>query len=153
MMRKCHLNTCPVGIATQVRIQNCSQRSTAYKPPDATTRIAVVFQFVLDVQVYFDLAAYKLLYFFLSVLCFLFLSLIFVIQLPQRARSSRLFLLSIMQRSSQICGRGNFKSELVHCNLSVSLLFLQDPELRKKFEGKPEHVVNYLFMLAEDVSI
>lgn len=27
----------------------------------------------------------------------------------------------------------------------------QDPELRKKFEGKPEHVINYLFMLAEEV--
>jgi len=26
----------------------------------------------------------------------------------------------------------------------------QDPELRKQFEGKPEHVVNYLFMVAED---
>lgn len=36
--------------------------------------------------------------------------------------------------------------------LLVSFAFLQDPELRKKFEGKPEHVVNYLFMLAEDVS-
>jgi len=27
----------------------------------------------------------------------------------------------------------------------------QDPELRKKFKGKPEHVVNYLFMVAEDL--
>jgi len=26
----------------------------------------------------------------------------------------------------------------------------QDPELRKKFDGKPEHVVNYLFMVAEE---
>jgi glutamate synthase domain-containing protein 3 len=26
----------------------------------------------------------------------------------------------------------------------------QDPELRAKFAGKPEHVVNYLFMVAED---
>ncbi len=26
----------------------------------------------------------------------------------------------------------------------------QDPELRKKFTGKPEHVVNYLFMVAEE---
>lgn len=43
------------------------------------------------------------------------------------------------------------KGELVQC-LLVSFAFLQDPELRKKFEGKPEHVVNYLFMLAEDVS-
>ena len=26
----------------------------------------------------------------------------------------------------------------------------QDPVLRKKFAGKPEHVVNYLFMVAEE---
>ena len=29
----------------------------------------------------------------------------------------------------------------------------QDPELRKKFAGKPEYVVNYLFLIAEDVNI
>jgi len=29
----------------------------------------------------------------------------------------------------------------------------QDPELRKKFTGKPEHVINFFFMLAEDVSL
>jgi glutamate synthase (NADPH/NADH) len=27
----------------------------------------------------------------------------------------------------------------------------QDPELRAKFAGKPEHVVNFFFMLAEEV--
>jgi glutamate synthase (NADPH/NADH) large chain len=27
----------------------------------------------------------------------------------------------------------------------------QDPELRKRFTGQPEHVVNYFFMIAEDV--
>ena len=27
----------------------------------------------------------------------------------------------------------------------------QDPDLRAKFEGKPDHVVNYMFLLAEDV--
>ena len=26
----------------------------------------------------------------------------------------------------------------------------QDPELREKFTGKPDHVVNYLFMVAEE---
>jgi len=29
----------------------------------------------------------------------------------------------------------------------------QDPELRKKFTGKPEHVINFFFMLAEDVRL
>lgn len=27
----------------------------------------------------------------------------------------------------------------------------QDPELRKKFEGKPEHLINYLFLLGEEI--
>ena len=31
------------------------------------------------------------------------------------------------------------------------MFFLQDPELRKKFEGKPEHVVNFFFMIAEQI--
>jgi glutamate synthase (NADPH/NADH) large chain len=29
----------------------------------------------------------------------------------------------------------------------------QDPELRKRFTGQPEHVVNYFFMVAEDVRL
>ena len=29
----------------------------------------------------------------------------------------------------------------------------QDPELRQKFTGKPEHVVNYLFMVAEEARV
>lgn len=31
------------------------------------------------------------------------------------------------------------------------MLLEQDPELRAKFTGKPEHVINYMFLLAEDV--
>ena len=31
------------------------------------------------------------------------------------------------------------------------LLFQQDPELRAKFAGEPEHVINYLFAVAEDL--
>nr|XP_053655175.1 glutamate synthase [NADPH] large chain-like [Cherax quadricarinatus] len=38
-----------------------------------------------------------------------------------------------------------------HMNTCPVGIATQDPELRKKFEGKPEHVVNYLFMLAEEV--
>lgn len=33
------------------------------------------------------------------------------------------------------------------------MLHFQDPVLRAKFEGTPEHVVNYMFMLAEDVRL
>ncbi len=40
------------------------------------------------------------------------------------------------------------KCHLNTCPVGVAT---QDPELRKKFTGQPEHVVNYFFMLAEDV--
>ena len=30
---------------------------------------------------------------------------------------------------------------------------VQDPELRAKFDGKPEHVVNFMFMVAEEVRV
>ncbi len=39
------------------------------------------------------------------------------------------------------------KCHLNTCPVGVAT---QDPDLRKKFSGKPEHVVNYLFMVAED---
>lgn len=38
-----------------------------------------------------------------------------------------------------------------HLNTCPVGIATQDPILRKKFEGKPEHVINYLFMLAEDI--
>ena len=38
-----------------------------------------------------------------------------------------------------------------HLNTCPVGIATQDPELRKKFEGKPEHVVNFFFMLAEEV--
>ncbi|QDT03184.1 Ferredoxin-dependent glutamate synthase 1 [Rubripirellula lacrimiformis] len=37
-----------------------------------------------------------------------------------------------------------------HLNTCPVGIATQDPELRKMFTGKPEHVVNYLFMVAED---
>ena len=40
------------------------------------------------------------------------------------------------------------KCHLNTCPVGVAT---QDPELRKKFTGKPEHVVNFFFMLAEEV--
>ncbi|XP_076076951.1 uncharacterized protein LOC143047651 isoform X1 [Mytilus galloprovincialis] len=40
------------------------------------------------------------------------------------------------------------KCHLNTCPVGVAT---QDPELRKKFAGKPEYVVNYLFLIAEDV--
>ncbi len=38
-----------------------------------------------------------------------------------------------------------------HLNTCPVGIATQDEELRKKFKGKPEHVVNYLFMVAEDM--
>jgi len=38
-----------------------------------------------------------------------------------------------------------------HLNTCPVGIATQDKELRKKFNGKPEHVVNYLFMVAEDM--
>lgn len=38
-----------------------------------------------------------------------------------------------------------------HLNTCPVGIATQDPELRKKFEGKPEHVVNFFFMMAEEV--
>ncbi|MBV1877573.1 MAG: glutamate synthase large subunit [Pseudomonadales bacterium] len=38
-----------------------------------------------------------------------------------------------------------------HLNTCPVGIATQDPELRKKFTGKPENVVNYLFMVAEDL--
>ena len=40
------------------------------------------------------------------------------------------------------------KCHLNTCPVGVAT---QDPELRKRFTGQPEHVVNYFFMVAEDV--
>ncbi|MEP3927261.1 glutamate synthase-related protein, partial [Rhodopirellula bahusiensis] len=37
-----------------------------------------------------------------------------------------------------------------HLNTCPVGIATQDPELRKMFSGKPEHVVNYLFMVAEE---
>ena len=38
-----------------------------------------------------------------------------------------------------------------HLNTCPVGIATQDPELRKKFKGKPEHVANYLFMVAEEL--
>jgi glutamate synthase (NADPH/NADH) large chain len=38
-----------------------------------------------------------------------------------------------------------------HLNTCPVGIATQDPELRKKFAGRPEHLINYLFMVAEEV--
>lgn len=39
-----------------------------------------------------------------------------------------------------------------HLNTCPVGIATQDPILREKFTGKPEHVINFFFLLAEDVS-
>ena len=38
-----------------------------------------------------------------------------------------------------------------HLNTCPVGIATQDPELRKRFQGKPEHVVNFFFFVAEEV--
>ncbi|KAJ4797518.1 NADH-dependent glutamate synthase [Rhynchospora pubera] len=38
-----------------------------------------------------------------------------------------------------------------HTNMCPVGIATQDPELRKKFKGEPEHVINFFFMLAEEL--
>lgn len=38
-----------------------------------------------------------------------------------------------------------------HLNTCPVGIATQDPVLRKKFAGSPEHVINYLFLLAEEI--
>ena len=38
-----------------------------------------------------------------------------------------------------------------HLNTCPVGVATQDPELRKKFAGKPEHVINFMFFVAEEV--
>ena len=40
------------------------------------------------------------------------------------------------------------KCHLNTCPVGVAT---QDPELRKRFKGQPEHVINFLFFIAEDL--
>lgn len=40
-----------------------------------------------------------------------------------------------------------------HLNTCPVGIATQDPVLREKFAGKPEHVINFFFLLAEDVSL
>lgn len=39
----------------------------------------------------------------------------------------------------------------VMINYKLYFLIFQDPILRKKFAGKPEYVINYFFLLAEEI--
>lgn len=71
---------------------------------------------------------------------FQFLKLLFFFFLTEFNKSKTLFAGCTMMR----------KCHLNTCPVGIAT---QDPILREKFAGKPEHVVNFFFMLAEDVSV
>src|SRR5205085_7831448 len=46
---------------------------------------------------------------------------------------------------------GCIMMRVCHLNTCPVGVATQDPELRKKFAGKPEHVINFMFFIAEEV--
>ncbi|MDX1383769.1 MAG: glutamate synthase-related protein, partial [Thermoanaerobaculia bacterium] len=52
--------------------------------------------------------------------------------------------------TAPLIGLGCIMMRKCHLNTCPVGIATQDPELRAKFTGKPEHVVNYLFMVAEE---
>ena len=46
---------------------------------------------------------------------------------------------------------GCIMMRVCHLNTCPVGIATQDPELRKKFAGKPEHIVNFMFFVAEEV--
>src|SRR4029079_14594366 len=52
--------------------------------------------------------------------------------------------------TAPLIGTGCIMRRKCHLNTCPVGVATQDPVLRKKFAGQPEHVVNYLFMVAEE---
>ncbi|HLL89918.1 MAG TPA: glutamate synthase large subunit, partial [Tepidisphaeraceae bacterium] len=50
-----------------------------------------------------------------------------------------------------LIAQGCIMMRVCHLNTCPVGIATQDPELRKKFAGKPEHVVNFMFFVAEEV--
>jgi glutamate synthase (NADPH) large chain len=53
--------------------------------------------------------------------------------------------------TAPLIASGCIMMRVCHLNTCPVGVATQDPELRKKFSGKPEHVVNYFTMLAEEI--
>jgi glutamate synthase domain-containing protein 2 len=53
--------------------------------------------------------------------------------------------------SSALVASGCIMMRVCHLNTCPVGIATQDPVLRKKFEGKPEHVVNFMMFIAEDL--
>ena len=53
--------------------------------------------------------------------------------------------------TAPLIAQGCIMMRVCHLNTCPVGVATQDPELRARFRGKPEHVVNFLFMVAEEV--
>jgi glutamate synthase domain-containing protein 2/glutamate synthase domain-containing protein 1/glutamate synthase domain-containing protein 3 len=53
--------------------------------------------------------------------------------------------------TSALVAEGCIMMRVCHLNTCPVGIATQDPELRKRFEGKPEHVVNFMMFIAEEV--
>ncbi len=53
--------------------------------------------------------------------------------------------------SAALVASGCIMMRVCHLNTCPVGIATQDPELRKKFEGRPEHVVNFMMFIAEEV--
>ncbi len=53
--------------------------------------------------------------------------------------------------TAPLIASGCIMMRVCHLNTCPVGIATQDPELRKKFSGKPEHVINFMFFLAEEV--
>jgi glutamate synthase domain-containing protein 2/glutamate synthase domain-containing protein 1/glutamate synthase domain-containing protein 3 len=53
--------------------------------------------------------------------------------------------------TAPLIASGCIMMRVCHLNTCPVGIATQDPELRKKFMGKPEHVINYMFFVAEEV--
>src|ERR1700745_724310 len=53
--------------------------------------------------------------------------------------------------SAALVASGCIMMRVCHLNTCPVGIATQDPELRKRFSGQPEHVVNFMRMIAEEV--
>ena len=53
--------------------------------------------------------------------------------------------------TAPLIAMGCIMMRVCHLNTCPVGIATQDPELRKRFAGTPEHVVNYLILVAEEV--
>ena len=53
--------------------------------------------------------------------------------------------------TAPLIAMGCIMMRVCHLNTCPVGIATQDPELRERFDGTPEHVVNYLFFVAEEV--